>query len=79
MYYENIQQQLYKWYTLSIFDNNKKTQYINSKEQQKLINKALKEERNQQILWLKDEGFTQKEVAEMLNISLRTVKNYWNK
>ncbi len=78
-YFEKIQTQLYKWYTLSIFDKHNKTKYINKKQEKKEINKMNKEHRNQQIYFLKDEGFTQKEVAEMLNIGLRTVQRLWNK
>lgn len=37
-----------------------------------------KEERIRQIQVMKSEKFKQKEVAEMLNVSLRTVKTYWN-
>lgn len=78
-YEEEVQTLLYKWYKLSIFDKYKKTNYVNSKQQQKLINKTLKEKRNEEIKQLKADGKTQKETANILHISERTVRTYWNK
>ncbi|WP_284228166.1 DNA-primase RepB domain-containing protein, partial [Alicyclobacillus hesperidum] len=44
---------------------------MTSREQQK-------QERIQRIQKLKEQGFTQKQVAEELQVSLRTVKTHWN-
>mgnify|MGYP000948422462 FL=1 len=77
-YFSTIQEQLYKWYTLSIYNKYKKTNYKNKRDFQSAKSKINKEYRNKSIQLYKDQGYTQKQVAEKLKISLRTVKNYWN-
>lgn len=77
-YFSTIQEQLYKWYTLSIYNKYKKTNYKNKRDFQSAKSKINKEYRNKSIQLYKDQGCTQKQVAEKLKISLRTVKNYWN-
>ena len=77
-YFDTIQLQLFKWYKFSIFDTHKKTNYISSREQKKITNKIQKEQRNETIQLLKEEGWTQKQVSEDLHIGIATVKRQWN-